>query len=111
MINLKNIKNQKNIDIKLVEILFYTFPVSFIIGNLILSAHLLLFIILSLVLIINRNLIFEINKLNFIPIIFFVYLFLSTAIQFPGIFDVWVEIKNLNLDNIPLKNDPIFKSF
>ena len=86
MINLKNIKNQKHIDIRLVEILFYTFPVSFIIGNLILSAHLLLFIILSLVLIRKQNLTFRINKLNFIPIIFFLYLFLSTAFQVSDIF-------------------------
>ena len=49
MIDLKNIKNQKYSDIKLVEILFCTFPISFIIGNLILSSHLLLFIIVSLI--------------------------------------------------------------
>ena len=111
MINLKNIKNQKHIDIRLVEILFYTFPVSFIIGNLILSAHLLLFIILSLVLIRKQNLTFRVNKLNFIPIIFFLYLFLSTAFQVSDIFDTWSEIWNVDLEEFPLKDHPTVKSF
>ena len=111
MINLKNIKNQKYSDVKLVEILFCTFPISFIIGNLILSAHLLLFIIVSLILIKKRNLPFRINKMNLIPIFFFLYFFLSTSVQFPNIFDIWVEIKNTDIKYIPLENDPIFKSF
>ena len=51
MIKLKDIKNQKINDIKLNEILFFTFPLSFILGNLILSLHLLVFIISSLFLI------------------------------------------------------------
>ena len=111
MINLKNIKNQKYSDVKFVEILFCTFPISFIIGNLILSAHLLLFIIVSLILIKKRDLPFRINKINLIPIFFFLYFFLSTSVQFPNIFDIWVEIKNIEIKNIPLENDPIFKSF
>ena len=45
MIKLKDIKNQKINEIKLAEILFYTFPLSFIIGNFLLSLHLLLFIV------------------------------------------------------------------
>ena len=48
MINLKAIKNQKFNKFKLLEVLFYTFPLSFIAGNLVISLHLLLFLILSL---------------------------------------------------------------
>ena len=56
MINLNNIKNQKFSKTKTVELLFYTFPVSFIIGNFALSLHLLLFIVISLFLIKNEKL-------------------------------------------------------
>lgn len=111
MISLKNIKNQK-LNIKnLVEVLFYTFPMSFIIGNLILSIHLLTFIIFSLLLIKKYNLSYKFNKIDYILITFILYLFLSTAIQFPNIFHTWVEIKNFKIEGLPLENHPVFKSF
>ena len=47
MINLNIIKNQKLSKHRVVEILFFAFPLSFIIGNLVLSLHLLLFLIFS----------------------------------------------------------------
>ena len=111
MINLKNIKNQKYSDLKFVEAMFYTLPISFIIGNLVLSLHLLLFIIVSFFVIKKHNLSFKYNKLIFLIIIFFVYLFLSTAIQTPENFNSFVKINNLNLEKLPLENDPTFKSF
>ena len=86
MINLKNIKNQKISDTKLLEALFYTFPLSFIVGNLIVSMHFLLFIIISLVYIKKHNLDLRFNKLNFLPTVFFLYIIASTIIQFPNIF-------------------------
>ena len=111
MTNLKNIKNQKFYNVKLVEILFFTFPLSFIIGNLIISIHLLLFIIFSLLLIKKYRLSFRFNKLNFLLIIFFLYLFLSTVIQFPKIIDIFFEIRDIEVREIPLEINPIFKSF
>jgi len=56
MINLKYIKNQKFNEIKLVEVLFYTFPLWFIIGNLAVSINTLLFIVASLFLIQRKQL-------------------------------------------------------
>ena len=111
MINLKNIKNQKLSDTKLVDILFFTFPLSFIIGNLIVSIHLLLFTIISLVYIKRHNLNLRFNKLNFLLTVFFLYLIVSTIIQFPNIFEVFVESLSKKIEKIPLENDPIFKSF
>ena len=61
----------KGKDLKLVEILFYIFPITFIIGNLILSLNLLLFLILSLFLIKKRQLKLRFEKLYWILIIFF----------------------------------------
>ena len=51
MIKLKDIENQIINENKLVEVLFYSFPLSFIIGNLLLNLHLLIFIVASLFLI------------------------------------------------------------
>jgi len=111
MINLKNIKNQKHIDIKIVQVLFYTFPLSFIIGNLILSAHLLLFIIISSICIVKHKINIKFSKLNFLLLAFFLYLFLSTAIQFPDIYDAWIDIRNINYKTLTLENHPVLKSF
>ena len=47
MFKLKTYKNQKISEIQLVQILFYTFPLTFIVGNLIVSLHSLIFIIAS----------------------------------------------------------------
>ena len=111
MINLKDIKNQKYSDIKFVEILFYTFPLSFIIGNLILSIHLLIFLIISSLCIFKNKINIRFGKQNFLLLIFFLYLFLSTAIQFPDIYYTWTDIRNINYKTLTLENHPIFKSF
>ena len=111
MISLKNIKNQKLNMKNLVEALFFTLPLSFIIGNLILSAHLFVFIVFSLFLIKKRGFAYKFNKVDILLIIFILYLFVSTLIQFPNIFDTWVEIVNLKIESLPLENHPIFKSF
>ena len=70
---------------KLNEILFYSFPLSFIIGNFLISLHLLLFIITSLFLIINEKLNFRFRSSYWILITFFFYFFLLTTIQFQDI--------------------------
>ena len=61
MSELKN-KYQKIENIKLVELLFYAFPISFIIGNLILSLNLLLFIIAGFVYIKKEQLTIRFNN-------------------------------------------------
>ena len=54
MFKLKTYKNQKiNIE-TLVQILFYTFPITFIIGNLIVSAHSIIFTCIALFLITKK---------------------------------------------------------
>ena len=71
MIKLKGIKNQKINNVIITEVLFYTFPLSFIIGNLILNIHLLLFIIASLFLIKKNHLIVRFDSIYWILIAFF----------------------------------------
>ncbi len=102
----KTIENQKFSGSKLVGVLFYTFPLWFIIGNLAVSINTLLFIAVSLFLIKKKQLTFRFNNLNWLLIIFFLYFFISTTIQFlsPGIL-------NNRLENLSLENNPIFKSF
>ena len=56
MINLKSVKNQKTNETRLVQILFYTFPLWFIVGNLAVSLNTLLFIVTSLFLIQKKQL-------------------------------------------------------
>ena len=106
MINLKSDKNQKTNETRLVQILFYTFPLWFIVGNLAVSINTLLFIFTSLFLIKKKQLTFRFNNLNWLLIIFFSYFFLSTTIHFlsPGIL-------NDRLETLLLENNPIFKSF
>ena len=106
MINLKSDKNQKTNETRLVQILFYTYPLWFIDGNLAVSINTLLFIFTSLFLIKKKQLTFRFNNLNWLLIIFFSYFFLSTTINFlsPGIL-------NDRLETLLLENNPIFKSF
>ena len=106
MLKLKTIENQKFSGIKLVEVLFYTFPLWFILGNLAVSINTLLFIVFSLFLIKKKRLSFRFNNLNWILIIFFSYFFISTTIHFLN-----VEILNVALKDISFENNPIFKSF
>ena len=115
---MKKIKSLfKSKDLKLVEILFYTFPITFILGNLILSLNLILFLIFSLFLIKKRKLKLRFEKLNWILIIFFLYLFLLTIVQFENVFEAFkssLEGYGYNkdkLEHLPFKDHPIFKSF
>ena len=125
MISSYIVKKQKFKEIKLVEILFYALPLSFIIGNLVLSINVLLFIIFSFYHIKKENLNFRFNTANWFLIIFFLYLFFSTLIQFND-YDMWIQKardafanepteKNLlpiwQKKNLTLENHPIFKSF
>ena len=77
-----NLKNQKFNLTKFVEILFYAFPLSFILGNLILSLNLLAFVIFALLLIKREKLTFNFNIAHWLIVAFFLYIFLSTTIQF-----------------------------
>ena len=99
MINLKNDKNQKTNEIRLVQILFYTFPLWFIVGNLAVSLNTLLFIVVSLLVIRRKQLAFRFNNSCWLLIAFFLYFFISTTIQFlsPGLLNE--AIKNSSLEN------------
>ena len=66
-----NLKNQKFNQIKLVEILFCMFPLSFIAGNLILTLNLIIFIILSLFVIKKEKLPLKIGTAHWLLIAFF----------------------------------------
>ena len=106
MIKLKDMENQKINQNTLVEILFYSFPLSFIIGNLFLNLHLLIFIVVSLFLIQKNKFQIRFDNSYWILIAFFLYFFLSTTIQFisPGLL-------NEKVQDWPFESQPIFKSF
>jgi len=108
MINLKYIKNQKFNETKLVEILFYAFPLFFIIGNAAVSLHTLLFIVFSFLLIKRKKLTIRFDNTSWLLIIFFLYFFMLTTIQFqsPGIL-----YDRIHAGDWTLENNPIFKSF
>ena len=80
MINLKSYKNQKTNEIRLVQILFYTFPLWFIVGNLAVSLNTLLFIIVSLFVIKKEGLNFGFKNSYWLLIAFFLYFFLIIKI-------------------------------
>ena len=110
MISLKTLKNQKFNRFKLLEVLFYTFPISFIVGNLILSLHLFLFLIISLYVIKKEQLNFNFRHSYWLIIIFFLYFFLSTIIQFniPGVLNDAIFSQNTAFENHPaFKSSPI----
>ena len=75
MFKLKNIINQKKNEGQIIKILFYTFPLSFIIGNLAISINTILFIIISLFFIKKKQLSIRFDKSVWILIIFFLYFF------------------------------------
>jgi len=106
MIKLKDIKNQKINDIKVVEILFYLFPLSFILGNLIINLHLLIFIVFSFFLINKKGLNTRFEYYYWILISFFLYFFLLTTFQFH-----YPEFINEKIKDWPFESQPIFKSF
>ena len=108
MINLKSDKNQKANETRLVQILFYTFPLWFIVGNLAVSLNTLLFIVVSLFVIQRKQLTFRFNNSYWFLIAFFLYFFISTAIQFlsPGLLNDAIK----TLDHYKsLANNPIVK--
>jgi len=106
MDKLAYIKNFKFGITQIVQTLFYIFPLSFIIGNMAISINLLLFIIFSLFLIKKKHFAFRFKNLYLFLIAFFLYLFLSTLIQYqaPGVL-------NESAKSLALENAPIFKSF
>jgi len=106
MLKPKTTENQKFSEIKLVEMLFYSFPLWFIVGNLAVSINTLLFIVVSLFLIKKKQLTFRFNNLNWLLIIFFSYFFVSTTIHFLG-----PGVLNDRLETFSLENNPIIKSF
>ena len=100
-----NLKNQKFNLTKLVEILFYAFPLSFILGNLIVSLNLVAFIISSLFLIKKEKMTFKFSMAHWLIVAFFLYVLLSTTIQFqiPGFLSEYTK-------DWPLANHPAFKA-
>ena len=106
MFKLKNNINQKKNGILIVEILFYIFPLSFLLGNLAISINTLLFIIVSLVFIKKNQLNIRFNKSVWILLIFFLYFFISTTIQY-----LYPGFLNSKLQDFPLEVNPILKSF
>jgi O-antigen ligase len=106
MFKLKNNINQKKSGSELVEILFYIFPLSFLIGNLAISINILLFIIISLIFIKKNALSVRFEKSTWLIIIFFLYFFLSTSFQF-----LYPGFLNDQLQNFSIEINPILKSF
>jgi len=108
MINLKSDKNQKTNETLLVQILFYTFPLWFIVGNLAVSINTLLFIVVSLFVIQRKQLTFRFNNSYWLLIAFFLYFFISTAIQYlsPGYLNERMQELNPSFES-----NPIIKSF
>ena len=104
MINLKSDKNQKTNETRLVQILFYTFPLWFIVGNLAVSLNTLIFIVFSLFVIQRKQLTFRFNNSYWLLITFFLYFFISTTIQFQS-----HGFLNEAIKTWPLENKPIFK--
>ena len=91
MFKLRRLKNQKINIISFVQILFYTFPLSFILGNLAVSLNCILFILFGLLLIKKNSLPVRFGVLFWILLIFLLYFFFITLIQFkfPGL--IWKE--------------------
>ena len=71
MFKLKINKNQKINETLLVQILFYTFPLWFIVGNAAVSLNTLLFIVASLFVIQRRQLTVRFNNSYWLLIAFF----------------------------------------
>ena len=94
MFKLKEYKNQKINTNLFVQLLFYLFPITFITGNLIVSIHSVIFILVSLFIIKQKDLNLRFDKSYWLIIIFFLYFFLLSVFQFkfPGnIFDFQLE--------------------
>ena len=101
----------KDIEYKLVQVLFYIFPLSFVIGNFFLNLNLLLFILISLFLIKRKKLRFRFSALHWLLIAFFLYVFLLTSFRFLGTeLSEAIRAGGANIVGWPFKNNPIFKS-
>ena len=89
MFKLRSLKNQKINIIFFVQILFYTFPLSFILGNLAVSLNCILFILFGLYLIKKNRLPVRFGVLFWLLFIFLLYFFINTLVQFkfPGL--IW----------------------
>ena len=101
---------------KLIEILFYTFPISFILGNAVITLQLVLFIILSLIFIKKNKLVFRFKESYWILITFFLYFFLTTVINYQTIESMQILLNqqpgllNVEIKGRSLEDNPIFKS-
>jgi len=120
MFKLRSLKNQKINIISFVQILFYTFPLSFILGNLAVSLNCVLFILSGLFLIKKNKLPFRFGAFFWIFFIFLLYFFINTLIQFklPGL--IWVEYVPIAIEAygefsiqnwISVNGDPVLKTF
>ena len=120
MFKLKSIRNQKISVVSLVQILFYTFPLSFILGNLAVSLNCVLFTLFGLFLIKKNRLEIRLGILFWLFFIFLLYFFINTLIQFkfPGL--IWVDLVSPSTEDynkfdnkrwISQNGDPTFKAF
>ena len=102
---------------KITQVLFYSFPLSFVLGNLIVSAQLLLFIVASLILIYKEKLNIRFKNTYWILILFFLSLLVITVVNYENINALKLKLYespgNLDqqIDVHDLKNNPILKSF
>ena len=98
MFKLRTFKNQKINITSFVQILFYTFPLSFILGNLAVSLNCILFVLFGLFLIKKNSLPVRFGVLFWILLIFLLYFFSITLIQFklPGL--IWKEYVPIALE-------------
>ena len=110
MINLTNIKNLNFSENKLVEILFYTFPLSFIVGNFMVSANTLLFALSALFLIKRKKLKFRLDFIYWILIAFFIYFFVVTLIQYNNSSMIIINWYQETSNKWVLEEKPILKS-
>jgi len=102
---------------KITQILFYSFPLSFILGNLIVNSQLLLFIIASLILIYKEKLNIRFKNTYWILILFFLSLIVVAAVHYESINALKLKLYqspgllNINPDVSSIKDNSILKSF
>lgn len=96
------IKNKKFNLNKLVEILFYSFPFSFVIGNLAISLNTLLFLIFALFLIKVKRLNFRFKNIYWLIIFLFLYISLLTVIKLEDLELLYKTVPNWSTENHPV---------
>lgn len=120
MFKLKILRNQKVSLISVVQILFYTFPLSFVLGNLAVSLNCVLFVLFGLFLIKQNRLAVRFGIFFWLLFIFLLFFFINTLVQFkfPGL--IWKEYVPIakeaygrfSLDRwIDTNGDPVYKTF